>query len=51
MIETAAVRQMAEGRVPDGWNDDFAAMLEYAGSKGWLDETGGAIQAHIKRAD
>ena len=49
MIDTAAVRRMAAGRVGAGWDGDFAAMLEYAGSKGWLDETGGSIQAHIER--
>jgi hypothetical protein len=51
MIDTAAVRRMAGGRVPEGWDDEFAAMLEYAGSKGWLDDAGGAIQAHVEWAD
>jgi hypothetical protein len=50
MIDIAAVRRMAAGRVPDGWDDEFAGMLGYAESKGWLDETGGSIQAHIERA-
>ena len=50
MIDVAAVRRMAEGQVGDGWAEDFAAMLGYAASKGWLDETGGSIQAHIERA-
>lgn len=50
MIETAAVRRMAQGQVPDGWDDEFAGMLKYAESKGWLDETGGSIQAHVERA-
>ena len=50
MIDTAAVRRMADGRVPPGWEDDFAAMLQYAGTKGWLDEMGGSIQAHVERA-
>jgi hypothetical protein len=49
MVDTAAVRRMAAGRVGAGWDGDFAAMLDYAGSKGWLDETGGSIQAHIER--
>jgi hypothetical protein len=46
MIDTQAVHGLARGRVPVGWGDDFAAMLEYAKSKGWLDD-GGAIQAHV----
>ena len=48
MIDTVAVRRMAGGRVPEGWDGDFAAMLQYAESKGWLDETGGSIQAHVE---
>jgi hypothetical protein len=48
MIETWAVRRLAAGRVGEGWDDEFAGMLEYAGSKGWLDETGTRIQAHVE---
>ena len=44
-----AVRSMAEGRVGDSWAADFDGMLGYASSKGWLDETGSAIEAHIER--
>jgi hypothetical protein len=50
MIEVAAVRRMAAGRVPGGWDDDFAGMLRYAEGKGWLDGTGEAIQAHVEWA-
>ena len=50
MIDTAAVRRMAAGHVAAGWDDDFAAMLEYAGSNGWLDGAGTSIQAHVERA-
>jgi hypothetical protein len=51
MIDVAAIHRLAEGRVPAGWADDFAAMLQYAGSKGWLDDTGTAIQAHVEWGD
>lgn len=47
-IAVAGVRRMATGRVPDGWDADFAAMLGYARRKGWLDEAGEAIQAHVE---
>ncbi len=47
MIDTQAVRLMASGKVPTGWDTDFNAMLEYARSKGWLDDAG-AVQAHIE---
>jgi hypothetical protein len=50
MIDTGAVRLLAHGKVPAGWDDDFTAMLEYAGSKGWLDDSGGAVQAHVEWA-
>ena len=48
-INVAAVREMAAGRVGAAWDDDFAGMLAYASSKGWLDESGSAIEAHIER--
>jgi len=50
MIDTQAVLRMASGRVPESWEDEFGAMLEYAESKGWIDDTGGAIQAHVEWA-
>jgi hypothetical protein len=48
-VNVDAVRSMAGGRVDDTWADDFAGMLGYASSKGWLDDTGSAIEAHIER--
>lgn len=48
LIRIDAVRRLASGRVPDAWNADFDAMVGYAKSKGWLDEAGEAIQAHIE---
>ena len=48
MIETGAVRRLASGRVAEGWDDEFAGMLKYAESKGWLDETGTSIQGHVE---
>ena len=51
MIATAAIRRMAEGRVPAGWDKDFAAMLQYALRKGWLDDEGAMIQAHVDWSD
>ena len=50
LIDLDAVRRLAAGRVPDGWEADFAAMVGYAKSKGWLDESGEAIQAHVEWA-
>jgi hypothetical protein len=48
MIDVAWVRDQAAGRVPEGWEEDFAGMLGYARGKGWLDESGDKIQAHVE---
>ena len=48
LVTIDAVRRMAVGRVGDDWNERFAGMLGYALSKGWIDDTGNAIQAHIE---
>lgn len=47
-VDVGALRQLASGRVPEGWDAEFEAMLDYARSKGWFDETGNAIQGHIE---
>ncbi len=47
-IAVDAVRRMAAGRVPPGWDDDLDAMLAFARTKGWLDETGSTIRAHVE---
>ena len=41
------VRGQATGRVPPAWEDDFTKMLDFAATKGWLDEGGEAIRAHV----
>ena len=48
-IRVDAVRRMASGSVGDAWEDDFAAMLDYARSKGWLSDDGSTIRAHVER--
>ena len=50
LIDIGAVRRLAAGRVPESWDRDFDNMVGYAKSKGWLDESGDAIQAHIEWA-
>jgi hypothetical protein len=49
-ITIDAVRRMAAGRVGDDWNERFDGMLGYARGKGWIDDTGNMIQAHIEYA-
>jgi hypothetical protein len=47
-IDVDALRELAAGRVDDTWEGDFAAMLDFASAKGWLDATGRAVQAHVE---
>ena len=42
------VRAQAEGAADPGWAAEFEGMLGYARSKGWLNEAGTAIAAHIE---
>lgn len=48
LITIDAVRRMAAGRVGDDWDARFDGMLAYARTKGWIDDTGHAIQAHLE---
>jgi hypothetical protein len=50
LIAVDAVRRLAAGRVGDGWEDDFAAMLRYAEGKGWIADGGRSIRAHVEDA-
>ena len=47
-IDISALRA-ASGRSSDSdWSSGFEAMIAYAASKGWVDETGTAVRAHIE---
>jgi hypothetical protein len=47
MIDIGWVRQAAVTVGPN-WDEDFGNMLDYARTKGWIDEGSGAIVAHIE---
>jgi len=47
LVRVDAVRRLAAGAVGESWGPDFAAMLDYARSKGWLSEDGSLIRAHV----
>jgi hypothetical protein len=49
LIEIGWVRQHATSVGPS-WNEDFEAMLDYARTKGWIDEGASAIVAHLERS-
>jgi hypothetical protein len=42
------VRHLAEGRTSSGWDKDFAAMISYARTKGWVDDTAATIRGHVE---
>lgn len=50
-ITIDAVRRLAEPQVDSGWDDAFAAMVDYARGKGWLDEATHALRAHVEWPD
>ncbi|GAA5051614.1 hypothetical protein HNP84_006419 [Thermocatellispora tengchongensis] len=45
-VRSAAV---GAGGVGGDWADRFAAMLAYAGRKGWLTADGRRVRAHVER--
>lgn len=44
-IET--LKSLAD-KVPEGWSKGFEAMIAYAASKGWVDDAGTHVEAHIE---
>jgi hypothetical protein len=42
------VRALAGDAANPDWHERFAAMVGYAGSRGWLDDAG-RIRAHVER--
>ena len=42
------VRHLAEGRTSSGWDQDFAAMISYARTKGWVDDTAATVRGHVE---
>jgi hypothetical protein len=49
-VRAAAVEGWAgaTGTLDDAWRVGFAKMLDYARTKGWTDESGEFVQAHIE---
>lgn len=50
LIPLDAVRRYADGQVGPGWEQDLAGMVAYATRKGWTDESGTRVRAHIEWA-
>lgn len=49
MVPVATLRRLAAGRVPEGWDADFDAMLTKARERGWLSDDGETVRAHLER--
>lgn len=49
-VRAAAVEGWAGAAADDAWREGFAKMLDYARTKGWTDESGEFVQAHIEPA-
>jgi len=49
LVPVDAIRHHADGNVGEDWEQDLAGMVAYAARKGWTDETGTRIRAHIER--
>ena len=47
-VSIAWVRQQVEHKHDADWKQQFANMIGYADSKGWLNENQTHLQAHIK---
>ncbi|MFC4852108.1 hypothetical protein [Actinophytocola glycyrrhizae] len=50
MVPVDAIRAYAAGNVGATWEDDLAGMVAYAARKGWTDETGTHVRAHVERS-
>jgi hypothetical protein len=49
-IRIDALRRLAaEAGVGPDWQSDFDAVLEFAGSRGWVDEEEQVVRAHVER--
>ena len=49
-VPVDAIRRYAVGNVGADWERDLAGMVAYAASKGWTDETGTRVRAHVEHA-
>lgn len=49
-LSIAELRDHARIDDPE-WDEEFDAMIDYARSKSWLDETGSAVRAHLETGD
>lgn len=49
MVDVAAVRRLAAGRVHADWAGEFEAMVQFAARQGWVSPDGRRVRAHVVR--
>ncbi|MFC5993926.1 hypothetical protein ACFQE5_06855 [Pseudonocardia hispaniensis] len=49
MVPVDTIRRMAAERVGPSWPDELAKMIDYAARKGWTNDDGTRVRAHIER--
>ena len=47
-VQLASIRRLAAGRTATGWDAGFDAMIAYARTKGWVDDAGNTVRAHLE---
>ena len=50
-LDVAACRSIGMASLGTGWAEGFDAMVDFAASRGWTDEDGRRVRAHIERTD
>jgi hypothetical protein len=50
-VRTEALRRLAGSVATPEWEESFAAMLDYARMRGWVDDDQGAVRGHVERRE
>jgi hypothetical protein len=50
-VRTDALRRLAGPAATPEWEEGFAAMLDYARVRGWVDDEQGAVRGHVERRE
>ncbi len=47
-VQLGVIRRLAAGRTAPDWDTGFDAMIAYARTKGWVDDAGNTVRAHLE---
>ncbi|MBT5904581.1 MAG: hypothetical protein HOH27_02110 [Acidimicrobiaceae bacterium] len=50
-IAETAVRHWLSGRIDETWDEGFSGMFDFARSKGWTNDAGTHLRAHVEYPD